>query len=226
MPKNGPTIGRPMRHVADEEARKQMLRDHERALADDAARGTRPRQPKGPPMSERKERFVDIVSRDKGVGLAKAATLAGFSTSPNEVERLLADPEVCARIIRKIQPRLARFERMTMRAWDALDYNLDPRNWELVDVGKGKMAYPVTGADRVASAALVFKVLASIDPDLLALRARAADTRGALRDLVAGILSETTQIQEGIAAPEGPPAEGAPVIDVDDLALAPEPDAL
>lgn len=186
-----------------------------------------PRRPGRPPqMTAKRQEFVRIATEDEGVGLARAARLAGFTDGARELDRLLSDPAICGMLLRKIQPRLARFERLMQRAWDALDYNLDPDNWEPVESGpNGRLVFPVTGADRVASAALVFRTLEQVDPDLLAMRARQADAKTALRDLAKHILTESTPAQEGLDAPEGPAADGPPLLDPGDegLTLPPEP---
>lgn len=188
-----------------------------------AARVAAMRDPTEPARERRRLRgaFADVAAETEGVTFTKAAALAGLPERVS-IESLLSDPAVCKRIIKKLQPRLARFERLTMRAWDALDFNLDPANWEPIYSERGKPTFAVTGADRVASAALVFKVLAVVDPNILAMRAQQADAKAALRDLVRGILSESTRTQEGDSAPAGPPAEQPPALADDDLAAPPD----
>lgn len=179
------------------------------------------------PLTEKQRMFAEIAATNRYT-LHEAARLAGYTDPSNEIDRLIRDPEVCAHIVQHLQPRVIKFERMLQRAWEALDFNLDPRNWEPVaHTDFGMPIFQVTSRDRTASADVVFKVLARIDPELLTMRARRADVKQTLSALAAKVLMAEATPLDGEPPPEGPPATGdEPPLGTDDDATRVLPPAV
>jgi hypothetical protein len=169
---------------------------------------------------ERRARFIEIVSECE-TSFAEAARMAGYSITGIDGSRLLGDPEIVGEILRRIQPKLVKFQALNSKAFAALDYILSPDNWRSVGTtNTGTPVYEVTARDRVSAALGWLKIVSEVDPDSLQEKARGADARESLRVLADRVVTENIPAVVGREA--AVQVEGrVEVIDVDSEPVAP-----
>lgn len=128
-------------------------------------------------LTKRREAFVKAAA--SGKPLSEAAREAGYSDSNGEVDRLVADPRVQAKLLRKIWPMIVTWKGLKEQAMAALRSNLDLTNLD------------PSPADRNSAARIVVEALAKIGAGSLADAAQKEDIAANRDEMVQEVLGRS-----------------------------------